>query len=200
MSGEQTRIAILENASRLFASKGYAAVSMRDVATEVGVTPANLYYHFTDKEQLIRASLLHVFSGRTASIETIFRRPIGDGEKIDAFVNWLTELLFSDSVFAKLLLRELLDGDADRLKFLSKTVFDRPMSLIMGSTGAHDRAEALLSAISIVGIVLGHFQLAGALPHLPGGGNKQTSPRTVARHIRTMLRRAFVSTRAGSGA
>lgn len=40
--GSQTRTTILLEAAKLFASEGYSAVSMRDVANKVGVTPANL--------------------------------------------------------------------------------------------------------------------------------------------------------------
>jgi len=43
MPAPDTQGVILEVASRLFASRGYDAVSMRDVAMEVGGTPANLY-------------------------------------------------------------------------------------------------------------------------------------------------------------
>ena len=43
---------ILRLSAPLFAKTGYDGVSMRDVAVAVGLTPAALYYHFSDKEQL----------------------------------------------------------------------------------------------------------------------------------------------------
>ena len=46
---------ILETASRLFLEQGYSATSVRNIADEVGVTEAALYYHFKDgKEALFR--------------------------------------------------------------------------------------------------------------------------------------------------
>jgi len=44
---------ILDGACRVFAKKGYHHASIRDVATETGVSPAGLYYYFKSKEELL---------------------------------------------------------------------------------------------------------------------------------------------------
>ena len=59
-----TRDRIIEEATRLFVSRGYHAMSMREIAEAVGVTKAALYYHFSDKEALFLAVL-------TASVERL---------------------------------------------------------------------------------------------------------------------------------
>ncbi len=46
------RSLIINEASALFAEKGYAGLSMRELAYHVGVSKAALYYYFSDKEQL----------------------------------------------------------------------------------------------------------------------------------------------------
>jgi AcrR family transcriptional regulator len=46
---------ILDEAARLFRVKGYAAASMRDIATAVDMLPGSLYYHFAAKEDLLVA-------------------------------------------------------------------------------------------------------------------------------------------------
>ncbi len=43
---------IVGEALKLFGTRGYADVSMRDVATAAGVTKAALYYHFANKQDL----------------------------------------------------------------------------------------------------------------------------------------------------
>jgi AcrR family transcriptional regulator len=44
---------VLLAADRLFAERGYAAVSLRDIAQEIGIRHASLYYHFPQgKEEL----------------------------------------------------------------------------------------------------------------------------------------------------
>jgi AcrR family transcriptional regulator len=57
-TGEATRDKVLRLADALFARRGYAAVSMRDVALAAGVTKPALYYHFRDKDALFTECLL----------------------------------------------------------------------------------------------------------------------------------------------
>lgn len=47
------RQTVLMAALKLFAEKGYAAASMRDIASEVGVKPASIYSHYSSKEQIL---------------------------------------------------------------------------------------------------------------------------------------------------
>ena len=49
---ETRRRTIQEIAGALFASRGYEATSMRDLAAATGLMPASLYYHFSSKEEL----------------------------------------------------------------------------------------------------------------------------------------------------
>lgn len=51
----ETRRSIVRAARELFAERGYAAASTRDLVTETGVTRGALYHHFADKADLFRA-------------------------------------------------------------------------------------------------------------------------------------------------
>jgi TetR/AcrR family transcriptional regulator len=48
---------IMESAVDLFASQGYAATSVREIADRVGVNPAMIHYYFGSKEALLHAAL-----------------------------------------------------------------------------------------------------------------------------------------------
>lgn len=48
----KTRDEILKAAGMLFAQRGYFGVSMRDIAYELDLTKAALYYHFKSKDEL----------------------------------------------------------------------------------------------------------------------------------------------------
>jgi AcrR family transcriptional regulator len=78
-SAVDTRARILDAARALFADRGYAGTSMRDLAEALGMTKAALYYHFPGKADILLAlvePLLdeldaiaeHAGGGREASI------------------------------------------------------------------------------------------------------------------------------------
>ena len=58
--GSPTKERILMTSTVLFARKGYAAVSMRDIARSIGIKPSSLYNHFESKERLWAAALEHL--------------------------------------------------------------------------------------------------------------------------------------------
>ena len=53
--GEARRLQILDIAARHFRTRGYAAVSMRDIASEAEMRTPSLYYHFPSKDGLVIA-------------------------------------------------------------------------------------------------------------------------------------------------
>lgn len=55
-----TRQLILDTALRLFEERGFAATTMRAIATEAGVTPSNAYYWFASKDELVQAFYLRI--------------------------------------------------------------------------------------------------------------------------------------------
>lgn len=55
MPSKKRKAQILSVATELFAKTGYEGTSLRDVAEKCGMTKAALYYHFADKEALLRS-------------------------------------------------------------------------------------------------------------------------------------------------
>jgi AcrR family transcriptional regulator len=54
MGKRSTKERVLGAAVRLFNEKGTAAVSTNHIAEEAGISPGNLYYHYRNKEEIIR--------------------------------------------------------------------------------------------------------------------------------------------------
>jgi AcrR family transcriptional regulator len=57
MYSEATRAALLEEATALFATRGYAGTSLEDVASASQVTRGAVYHHFAGKQALFEAVL-----------------------------------------------------------------------------------------------------------------------------------------------
>lgn len=55
MKKTDTKQRIVQAAIRLFNAQGTAAVSTNHIAEAAGISPGNLYYHYRNKEEIIRA-------------------------------------------------------------------------------------------------------------------------------------------------
>ena len=53
---------VLESALSLFNDQGTGAVSTNHIAEAAGISPGNLYYHFRNKEEIIRALFERLFA------------------------------------------------------------------------------------------------------------------------------------------
>src|SRR5438270_11552467 len=56
---QDTRLAILEAAVRIFARSGVSAATLEDIAAEAGVTRGTLCWHFHSKDDLLSAIVKH---------------------------------------------------------------------------------------------------------------------------------------------
>jgi TetR/AcrR family transcriptional regulator, cholesterol catabolism regulator len=73
-SGSSRREELLRIAARVFATKGIASATVRDIAQEAGILSGSLYHHFTSKEEMVREIL-------SPAAAVAIQRP---GELIDA--------------------------------------------------------------------------------------------------------------------
>ncbi len=65
---------ILKAAAKLFASRGYDAVSVREIVESAGVTKPVLYYYFENKEGVARALINDFFDQADALRQDVFGR------------------------------------------------------------------------------------------------------------------------------
>ena len=99
---EATRQAILHAAAGLFRQRGYAAVSLRDIAEAVGMKTGSLYYHFSSKESLVEEILTlgtqGAFDASRAAVEALGAADPVD--KLGAVVLAHTRFLHDEADFA----------------------------------------------------------------------------------------------------
>lgn len=87
MEERNTHETILQEALTLFAARGYAAVSMRDIAAAVGIRASSIYHHFAGKQEIFDA-LVQQAKETKDHLRTLFLNVFEKIEKVeeDAFI------------------------------------------------------------------------------------------------------------------
>lgn len=85
--------AIVSSVNRLLAEKGFEAMTVDEVAADVGIAKASLYKHFTSKEELAAAAMVRVLERALAFTEILAAddqlRPIA---RLEAVARWTLEV------------------------------------------------------------------------------------------------------------
>ena len=105
---ESTEI-ILNKAEKLFADSGFGSVSMTNIANACKMSKANLYHHFSSKEDLYTQILIRAQKNTQKILE---KTKVITGtyiEKIEFFINEHLNQMLKDPMKYKLLAREFSD-------------------------------------------------------------------------------------------
>lgn len=188
----RTRRRILDRAEKLFAKKGYRAVSTRELARACGVHPYTIQHHFGSKPKLYEAVLCRWDEAiRAMTLRHAARAggPTGAPQDIADMVDELLDFLLAKRAWVTLNMRSRLgeglprgvaSGDPVWVRFLSDV---RP-----GGGGARrstrDDVESSLLLITVEGILHQHVTAQARYRELLGRdlGDAQLR-RTVKRHL-----------------
>lgn len=94
MSGRsKTKETILKTALSLFNNEGESAVSAVDIASVMGISPGNLYYHYKGKDEIIA----ELFTDFEQEIQQVLSSPIHAPLKIED--NWIYLYIIFEEIF-----------------------------------------------------------------------------------------------------
>lgn len=71
MKQETRKDEIIRTAAKLFKEKGYSAVTMRDLATEMGMKAASLYNHINSKQEILKEIIISLAEEFTSGLQEI---------------------------------------------------------------------------------------------------------------------------------
>ena len=81
-----TRERIEEESIKLFASRGIAETSVRDITRAVGISEGALYRHFESKEDLVWQAFERNYTAFATELDRLAAQPISTKEKIAAMI------------------------------------------------------------------------------------------------------------------
>ncbi len=86
--------AIVTVVNRLLAEKGFEAMTLDEVALEVGIAKASLYKHFSSKEDLAAAAMVRVMGRALAFLDSLQGGPAGVRpiDQLRAVARWTMEV------------------------------------------------------------------------------------------------------------
>ncbi|WP_231390301.1 TetR/AcrR family transcriptional regulator [Nocardia sp. CNY236] len=181
---EQVVAAMLEHAADLFAERGPAATSTRDIAARAGINQALIFRHFGNKEQLVGAVLDDLAAKAAAArhaagvdttepgITDAIAGVLLPGDPVDTAVTRT-----ADRRHWQVLARALLDGyPVGRLQHQFPG-----MSELIDATRARleDDTQARLAAANVVALVLGWHMFG---PFLHSAAAMDEIPEPLIRH------------------
>jgi len=87
MKRENRKEEIIHTSAILFKEKGYSAVTMRDIANEMGIKAASLYNHIKSKQEILNCIIVSLAEEFTKSMNTIANSNISSIQKLEAIIN-----------------------------------------------------------------------------------------------------------------
>jgi TetR/AcrR family transcriptional regulator len=179
---------ILETSISLFARDGFNGVSMRSIAKEVGLNVATIYHHFQDKQTLYITAMARAFARRAEILSAALETNVSPEQRLAQFTVAFCKLVHDDPDFGKLIQREILAGDAERLRLLAERVFKEFFTSLLALCRelAPDYDPHLL-AVSILGLMSYHYQITPFRRHQLGSKPEHNDPQVVARHVTRLL-------------
>jgi len=89
----KTKEKILKTALGLFNNEGEGAVSSVDIASVMGISPGNLYYHYKGKDEII----IQLFTDFEEEIRQVLSSPINEPLKMED--NWVYLYIIFEEIF-----------------------------------------------------------------------------------------------------
>lgn len=187
-----SRTAILKAAEARFAREGIDGASMREIAEDVGITKAALYYHFKSKDELYFGVFEHLIAERKARMDEIWEKEdcasLPPEKRLEVLAGFLMETFATNPHIPLLIERSLLDPDRQRQKRCVETAY----AGIFGKF--HEIALELKVpcnthqwTAAVIGLCFMPYQGRSAASWLPGWSREAGSPEAIRRAVLAVL-------------
>jgi AcrR family transcriptional regulator len=154
---------LVDAAVELFATRGFQAISLRDLAGHVGLHAGSLYHHIENKEGLLFELIESALSDLLVTTEHRLRGAKNPAERLHRFVQAFVSFTLNEKDRLVLVTREFVNlneehkHQADQLKNNYRTLL---YEIIAAECGVLDRLDVKtrLLTSAIIGMLYGQLQ------------------------------------------
>jgi TetR/AcrR family transcriptional regulator len=155
----EAKARIIAAAEELFAERGVAATSIRDITRQAGVTSAMVHYYFGNKEGLYRAILETAVTTVRTLIAEAAESDQAFPEKLETLIEAELTYITSHAQLSRILFRELLAGGHQILAIFQKLPLNnyQLMRQVIGDGIERKELRKLdldLAPISLMGMIV----------------------------------------------
>lgn len=101
---DNKRPTILDAAALTFADQGYAAASMREIATAAGMKAGSIYYYFASKEDLLVAVHEEGIRRISFAVDQALKRKVDPWERLEAAMACHLKVLLGGGAYARVVI------------------------------------------------------------------------------------------------
>jgi TetR/AcrR family transcriptional regulator len=165
-----TATRILDAAEALFAARGFAGVSVREIAGQVGLNQASIYNHFDGKQALYESVIER---GLRPILDLLGESAAGRGPQGEGLLDAVVDRLWQTPHLPKLVQREILD-DGEVLEAIAerwlRPIYEQGELAVRATVppGAFTSEEIPLLIIAAYHLVFGHFISAALARRIAG--------------------------------
>ncbi|MEW6313015.1 MAG: TetR/AcrR family transcriptional regulator [Pseudomonadota bacterium] len=165
---------ILAAAAQLFAQSGFDAVSINAIAELAGVSKANVFHHFSSKDDLYLAVLRAACTQSCAQLDQLESAQDSFAERLRHYASAHLDSIVRNAEISRLILREVQEGNPQRSKELAEQVFGANFARLVAILRAgqargelRDDLDPGMIATLMIAADIFFFQSRAVSRHLP---------------------------------
>ena len=181
--------AILQEAARLFAERGFSGVSLEELGAAVGVSGPAVYRHFANKQALLGAILVRVSERLHTGGQAVIAQHQTPAEQLDALIRFHVDFALTDADVIRVQDRDLAslsDEDRGAVRRLQREYVELWIAVLAGIHPTRSQADLRVRAHACFGLI-------NSTPHSVRRANSAPADSTVRGILESMASAALTA-------
>ena len=181
--------AILHEAARLFAERGFSGVSLEELGAAVGVSGPAVYRHFANKQALLGAILVRVSERLLSGGRQVIAADEAPAARLAGLIRFHVDFALSDAEVIRVQDRDLAslsDDDRHRVRRLQREYVELWMAVLAQTHPQRSEADLRVRAHACFGLI-------NSTPHSVRGARSAPADSTVRSILESMAEAALTA-------